>query len=291
MTSQFAKKLIGTFFALVLLTSCSLQTSYRFADWLVMWEIDDFVTLTSEQEEHLENYIEKTVYWHATRELPKIQADVQQMVAAIDQNTWNQTIDDYFWQSWTRVYFPVRDKLLNTTPTLLSQLTPAQIKELETNLAKRLEEDKEEDYSKSEEEYRKDRIKGMKKWMGRWLGDLTSAQEKAIEVYVDRMPLTLEQYYAYAKSWQSSFIQCIQKPKEAMNQCLTVLVTNGRETLAPAYAKIRKQKQEAWYQARFEIMQSMTAKQKAHLIDTLTDYDEDIQDVLEMDRFQLAKSK
>ena len=59
--------LIGCLF----LASCSsIKCGYSYADWVILWKLDDFFDLTSEQREFLNPQVDQHLIWHKTKELP-----------------------------------------------------------------------------------------------------------------------------------------------------------------------------------------------------------------------------
>src|SRR5690554_3242577 len=60
---------------ILLITGCSsTRLAYRYADWGIVWWVEDFVTLTKPQKRELNADIDELKQWHCSTELPRYQA-------------------------------------------------------------------------------------------------------------------------------------------------------------------------------------------------------------------------
>lgn len=59
---------------LTFLAGCSqTRLAYRYADWGVVWWVEDYISLTGEQEAQLSQDLEALRQWHCSAELPRYQ--------------------------------------------------------------------------------------------------------------------------------------------------------------------------------------------------------------------------
>ncbi len=159
-----------------LLTGCSFRLSYNWLDWLISWQVNDYVRLDRTQQAQLDKAIEGLHSWHRKTELPRysqhavsLQAQMNTPLTSSLALAHLETISQY----WQRVY---ARSLPHLIPLLIS-LDDKQTSELLSNLT--------EEYQESLNDYRQtsptDRqtssYKKRAKRFRKWVGQLNAEQE------------------------------------------------------------------------------------------------------------------
>ncbi|MDY6841774.1 MAG: DUF6279 family lipoprotein [Pseudomonadota bacterium] len=94
--------------ALGLVGCSSTKLAYRYADWGIVWWVEDYVSLTSEQKQQLNSDIEQLRQWHCSTELPHYQAWLDELESDITNGPPDQATIDYHQQqlfSFSRVFW------------------------------------------------------------------------------------------------------------------------------------------------------------------------------------------
>ena len=169
------------FLVLVLLTAsaCTVKTLYNQLDWLIADYLEDYVELSSEQQNILYQHLDDTLRWHKTSQLPlyaewleDFKLDVQNGLsyAKVEQNI-------AIFQTY------VRALMLRTAremTVLLPTLTPVQREELYTSLTRKNQEFKTTYVDINRNEQIKLYTRRMEERFELWLGSITEHQQQLI---------------------------------------------------------------------------------------------------------------
>ncbi|WP_372987380.1 DUF6279 family lipoprotein [Marinobacter sp.] len=125
------------FLTIALLSACSsTRTAYRYADWGVTWWVDDYVSLTGEQEQQLAQDLDNLRQWHCTAELPRYRQWLDELVRDTRSGDLDREKVSYHQQ---RLFDFLPGLLEQATPTatnLLGSLSDEQVAELARNMAR-----------------------------------------------------------------------------------------------------------------------------------------------------------
>ncbi|MDR9502684.1 MAG: DUF6279 family lipoprotein, partial [Desulfurivibrionaceae bacterium] len=165
----------------VFLAGCSsTRTAYRFADWGIVWWVEDYVTLNSAQKARLEEDLDNLRQWHCSAELPRytqwletLKEDLSPSVPEVDVIRHHQ-----------QQLFVFTDALLQravpATVNLLSTLSDEQVEELATNMAQQHRELEQEMLGGSAQENAEGRAERTAERLENWLGPLNDQQASLI---------------------------------------------------------------------------------------------------------------
>ena len=85
-------RLVAGLLVLALLAGCSANRFlYNRADTFVRWAVDDYVDLTSEQQQRFDDNLDVLLDWHRRAELPQYREFIFLSIAALDDGV---TIDE-----------------------------------------------------------------------------------------------------------------------------------------------------------------------------------------------------
>ncbi|MGL6123644.1 MAG: DUF6279 family lipoprotein, partial [Shewanella sp.] len=112
------------------LSACSTKFSYRFLDWAIGGEQEDYVTLDKSQQKAFDALIDKFVFWHQSQELSHYVIQLTEVERLIKTNTltpalWVEHVD-VAKRHWFRVFEFSLPELL---PIIMS-LTDTQVKSI-----------------------------------------------------------------------------------------------------------------------------------------------------------------
>ena len=124
-TTKFCLIVLGC----LLISSCSLRWSYNFLDWLVAWEVDEYVSLDPQQKKQLNNNVAQFHQWHRQTQLPLYaeflkQLESQLLDQKVDSSSLMQSFNQArkFWQDSLVQFTAFAPSLLRDRSSALSRV-------------------------------------------------------------------------------------------------------------------------------------------------------------------------
>lgn len=192
-----------------LVSACSsTRLAYRLADRGVVWWLDDYVTLTSEQKADLRRDIRELRSWHCEAELPRYELWLSDLRTELAEGDLSPERIAARQQELTVFTEPLGEQAIPVVTRLLASLTREQAQELADNLHRRQQELEQEYLIDDTPEQAAERIQERAE---RWLGPLNSQQQRIISEWVrDREPQTRQWLEGRAR-WQTAFTELLDQ--------------------------------------------------------------------------------
>jgi len=204
--SNWIKRFAVIGFAVTLM-ACSQSFVYSFLPRLILWEVDDYVTLTSEQSDRLLDTLEDALEVHRTEHIPFYIREMDSIESTIrTKQITPQTIES--WYGDAIAYR--RDSLAWIAPLGVEQLQGLSLQqrlELVENLVESLEDRRlaRDESPKTDEEKRatwaEERIESTEEL----LGDLTEEQKSILIRSVNEQLDNGDYWYEYRSRWLLEF--------------------------------------------------------------------------------------
>ncbi|WP_238942469.1 DUF6279 family lipoprotein [Marinobacter sediminum] len=201
--------------AIVALSGCSsTRMAYRYADWGVVWWVEDYVTLTDAQKTQLYDDLDDLRGWHCATELPKYQVWLDTLETDVrQQNITPEVLSEH------------QDELLGFFPPLLSRATPiasrllaslndAQVRELTDNMAERQRELEQEYLGEDPTATAAARAERTSERLERWLGDLNDNQQAIVTRWSEQRDRQTEIWLQGRRNWQLAFLDALERRQE-----------------------------------------------------------------------------
>ena len=173
-------RLVAGLLVLALLAGCSANRFlYNRADTFVRWAVDDYVDLTSEQQQRFDDNLDVLLDWHRRAELPQYRDFIFLSIAALDDGVTIDeaiVISEAIEQAVNRLQAEFIELLLLTGEDLSEQ----QILDFLAELDRQQQEFAEERLVRDEETYAADAAKSLEGLAKRLLGRLDEAQQSLI---------------------------------------------------------------------------------------------------------------
>ena len=255
----------------LLLTGCSAQLGYRYADTLVEWQLDDYVELTDDQQQRVSVTIDELHLWHAQQELPKYRtalAELREKIAAkqLQYDDIDRT-ENQLWQFWANV----QNRLLDEV-ALLQDLSMAQRRELLNNLQDKIDEQREEQAEDNESPLlaQIDRVNRREERLKEWTGDVTDEQQVLIRKWVRERPEG-EFWLDYRQRWHDAFADALlQQPPDMA--ALQALITEPRALRSAAHKAYTEQRTAVRHKYLWLLYESLTDSQRQKLLKQADEY-------------------
>lgn len=268
--------------AALMLSACTARLVYSNLDWLVLDFVEDYVSLSGDQEELLEAQLDDFATWHKTSELPKYQAQLQTLY---DKDL--STVDEAFLkQQQERFRGHIKSLAAHVTPDLylLSRsLTDAQRAEFIKNLDEQQQDYMEEYGEMSESETRELYRQRIDKNLRRWLGEISPEQRVIARQWADNIEITRQDWILYRLNtrdriktlfarkddpffYQQEFTQLMNEPERDYSDQLLAKLEHNRAT---ANSSI------------LAILETVSDRQKMHFKSEIQDWLELVKDLQE----------
>ena len=269
--------------SVLLVSGCSLgMLSYRNADWLLAYKIDDWVNLTAEQKTWLRPRLTQLQVWHRSHELGHVQRllrDSHLLAAGAPKEDEIQAIYTASVLTLNRTL----EQLLPDALLLLSRLEPAQIAYLERKLAKDNQK-LAKDIVLTPDARRSLRAKKAVKQFEGWFGRLSTTQETELIKRVDALPLLDEMHLNNRQRWQTELLELLKsKPDTKLFSAeLRSLMLDPQRRRDPVYDQAWKLQQQEWVSIVAWMVKHATPAQKSRLQKKLGGYVEEISRLLQV---------
>jgi len=266
-------RLLPVVLLLALMTGCTASFSYRFADWLLMWWVESYITLDSEQKKALKSEIQQVVDWHQREELPRYQQWLGDFRSLSSQplssesgmqalESWAAEIDGF----WNRIALKTEPIALN----LLSSLNDSQVEELLENLEQEQEElSKEYGFLNKDETVRLEKRQKLKrkrteKFARRWVGRLNSEQKQLIGDWAVESQDMVDMWLQQRELWKQKLAEALGKREtESLSfaEEISVLFTDSSSLWPPQYQSAVEKNTQLSFELIAAMQGTLTEKQ------------------------------
>ncbi len=248
-------KKIAVIIAIVLaLASCSsTKFAYRYADRGIVWWVDDYISMTDEQENQLKRDILALRDWHCRTELPRYSQWLAELKQDVRSGNLQKARVSYHQKQLLSFSLPLTDRAKPAAKRLLSSLSDEQVRELADNMAESQAELEKEFLAENPEQTRQARTERTKLRIERWLGTLNETQTRTLKQWSYNRGRQTKIWLEGRRAWQRKLIEALEQRKEAgFDRAIDYLIDNNEELRGPEY-------------------QQMMAESLASMTDLLTD--------------------
>jgi len=120
---------------LILLAGCSSLSFYRYADWLILWQVDHYVDLTSDQRHDLAQRLTPLLTRHRHESIPQYESFLVQFRQRFERGLTGQDLDGVY-ASYDRLRADLFDRVVADGGVLLASVDSRQVRILEAALKK-----------------------------------------------------------------------------------------------------------------------------------------------------------
>lgn len=257
------------FFSFTLLTGCSsTKMAYRYADWGVVWWVDDYIPMTSEQESRLEKDVRDLRQWHCSTELPRysqwlIQLKNDVRAGELDESTvaWHQ-------EQLLSFFPPLMAEAKPAATRLLSSLSDEQVLQLASNMEESQEELEAEFLAESPEATREARAERTAERAERWLGPLNERQRETVNAWSEARGEQTEIWLEGRRNWQQALLDALeQRDSDGFSERVSDLMKNYDEVRGERYQKMMSESRKAMAALMADLLQQADQRHLDHLVE------------------------
>ena len=254
---------------LILLAGCSSLSFYRYADWLILWQVDHYVDLTSDQRRDLAQRLTPLLARHRHEAIPQYEAFLVQVRQRFERGLTSQDIDEIY-ASYDRLRADLFDRVVADGGVLLAAVDSRQVRILEAALQK--DDDKAVRLVQAPAPERlKKRAQATIYWLEDWLGSLSKDQEAQIREWSLSLPDTQQAWVAYQQQRQQELLALLHQPRtpEHVAGELRTMFVYQDHTAPQAYQDAVRQMRAAVRAMALAIDQRLTPDQRHHVVTKL----------------------
>ncbi|MEO3681734.1 DUF6279 family lipoprotein [Shewanella vesiculosa] len=273
-----SKKLIILLLSSLFFVGCSTKVSYFFLDWAIEWEVEEYVDLTSEQQDKFDLIVESFLVWHRQQELPRYRDQLSLLSSLTNQ----QTMTPELWLEqvsmakahWYRIFDFVMPDLL----PLIASLSDEQVEQILVQLKKEQRELIEEYAGKDQAELITDSDKRIAKQLSEWTGNVTDEQKGIIHQANTERLATLDMWLEYRHEWLSQFEQALKRRQqtEYFTQQMTLLMVSPDELKSQVYRDNVTENTRKFGSMLITLNRTFSPRQRKHFDKKLTELVDDL---------------
>ncbi|MBQ1783862.1 MAG: hypothetical protein II007_09440 [Gammaproteobacteria bacterium] len=251
---------------LVMISGCSLRLTYGFLDWWLLWQVEDYVTLDSGQQQQLEQALQQFHQWHRQHELPRYAAlaeETAQILAAPRISVAQlQQIEDEASTLWQASV----DRLLPAGIRVLASLSDEQVSELAESLALARAEFAEEYVAPSATERLQNRAARLVETLEPLVGELNDQQQQQASEAVRRLQESASLALAHREQEHARFLALLAgRQQPGFASALTAFVHDYELRRPQPLQQVYDHNGAIVHQLVIDLHVNLTRKQRRHL--------------------------
>ncbi len=255
------------------LMGCSTKFIYQHVDWFVMDYLDDYVTLTEQQEKFVSKKIALVSRWHQSTELINYVEHFDQLA---EMNVNRMTLEQIH-QHRARLYahyVSLIDQVFPDIYPLARELNDEQVAEFLSNIDKRHDNYVEKFRDLSESDIRKKYYRRITTQLEHWLGSLTEEQVQLVYEWSYRLQVTsIDWMYAQAQlRVELESLLLARSNQSEFNSRLKSLLYTPETYYSPVLKAKLKFNEQTSDHFLLRIAHSVTDEQQEHLREALYEW-------------------
>jgi hypothetical protein len=264
---------------LILLAGCSSLSFYRYADWIILWQVDHYFDLTADQRHDVAERLTPLLARHRHEAIPQYEAFLVQVRQRFERGLTSQDID-WAYATFDRFRADLFDRVVADGGALLASVDSRQVRILEAALQKDHEKASRLVQDPAPERLKK-RADATLGWLEDWLGSLSKDQEAQIREWSLALPDSQQAWVAYQQQRQQELLALLHQsrtPERIAGELRTMFVYQDH-TAPQAYQDAVRQMRAAIKTMALAIDQQVTADQRRHAVTKLQRFIDQLHDL------------
>ena len=254
--------------ALLLLTlaGCSLTTTFRYADRIILWQLDHYFDLNSDQRHDLTQRLTPLLIRHRHEALPQYESFLCEIRQRIERGLTGSDVD-WVYATYDRLRADLFERVVGDGGVFLASVDASQVRTFETVLQKNNAK-AERLVQNSPSERLNKRAQATLDWLKDWLGPLTQEQREQIHQWSLTLPDTQQVWVAYQQQRQQELLTLLHQPRtpERAAQELRAIFNSPEQTASASYQNGLRQMRDAAKTMTLAIDQHVTPEQRRHAV-------------------------
>ncbi|MBZ2167352.1 DUF6279 family lipoprotein [Marinobacter sp. F4216] len=276
--NRFLKLCIAVILTLTLAACSSNRMAYRYADWGIVWWVEDYITLTSEQREQLASDIESFRQWHCSSELPRYQAWLEGFMVDLDEQDMQYQTVALHQQDLFSLFPPLLDRVVPIATNLLSSLSDQQVRELARNMEDNQQEYREKYLEDSASDTIEARAERAEERIERWFGELNREQRTVVKQWAENRGRQTEVWLQGRRNWQKALLAALERRNEpGFSDDVALLIKQSEQVRGAEYQAMMEDGRAALTTLLHDLMETSDPEHLAHLQQQANGLDGDLE--------------
>jgi uncharacterized protein DUF6279 len=254
---------------LLLLGGCSsTKMAYRYADWGIVWWVDDYIPMTAEQESRLKQDIHDLRQWHCATELPRYSEWLAELKSDVRSGDLSQSTVTHHQEQLLSFFPPLMERARPATTRLLSSLSDQQVQQLASNMEESQKELEDEFLADDPEQTREARAKRTMERVERWLGALNGRQRGTVNAWSEDRGKQTEIWLEGRRNWQQALIDALEtRNSDGFSEQVRYLMNNYEEVRGKRYQRMMSDSRTAMAGLMADLLQQADQRHLDHLLE------------------------
>jgi hypothetical protein len=282
MNTRFAYKTACSLLLVLLLSACTLQLIYPRLPFLVSWQIDNYLELSDEQEDWLDERLRKHLATHRENELPRYVAFSKKIQQTLNVETIDEQILIDLGLESKQLYVDLMHQFIDDAVELINGLSDEQVQRLVQKQKEETAEDDKEFASSNVEERAEQRLENTLDDLTELVGRLSKDQKQLVKSFVEQR----SESYLLAKPtqarWDQLVADALQKrhDKVYLREQLLLIFEQPESLRDPAYHAVYDRNGQLRRQMQVALFATLNTKQRAHLQKEIGQWHEDFSELI-----------
>lgn len=262
------RNLLVTLFSLLILAGCSsTKLAYRYADWGIVWWVDDYIPMTSEQESRLEQDIRDLRQWHCSTELPRYSEWLTRLKRDVRTGDLDALTVAGHQETLFSFFPPLMDRAKPAATGLLSSLSDEQVRQLAANMKDSQQELEEEFLADDPEKTRAARAERTTERVERWLGSLNDRQQETVSAWSEARGQQTEIWLEGRRNWQQALLDALEeRDSDSFADRISYLIDNNESVRGERYQQMMSESRTAMAELMTSLLQQADQRHLDHLL-------------------------
>ncbi len=264
----------------LLLTGCTVATTYNNLDRLARWQIADYVDFDDRQDAYFRAELDRVLYWHRVSELPVYAERLDQLAREINQEFTEPTLEAMIQdvRTWAE---RIEAEAMSMTIELMLSLTDAQVAELPARLEKAnaefAEDELDIDLSEVRENWADSMVDGAKYFMG----SLTREQRDYVQAQSLRYQPEQVMWVEYRRRWQAALLEALAGRREAtaFETRYRQLVKERESFWSPEFTRVSKSNDALRREVTLMLLRTANDQQRERMTERLSGFSQDFREL------------
>ncbi len=246
------------------LSACSFRMMYGYLDWILPWYLDDYVTLTDQQEKLFDRATFKFLGWHRSVELPRY-ADFFNSLkdAQVEPMSRQQVL--LFFDELTEMWLALLSESMPDLILLAQDLSDNQVKQISTALQSDHRNLEEKYGDRDDQEQRRYYREKMVENLEDWIGSISDKQKYLTNKWSLSRINTTQEWLAYRNSWREKFIGLLNERKNpAFSVKMQQFLLQPQQFYTESYRHAVQKNSHGFAQLIADISSTFTPEQRAY---------------------------
>ncbi|MGM0774915.1 MAG: DUF6279 family lipoprotein [Pseudomonadota bacterium] len=254
---------------LLVLAGCSsTKLAYRYADWGIVWWVDDYIPMTSKQESRLEQDIRDLRQWHCSTELPRYSQWLTRLRSDVRGGDLDESAVAWHQGKLFSFFPPLMDRAKPAVMRLLASLSDEQVRQLSANMEDSQKDMEEEFLADDPEQTRDARAKRTSERVERWLGPLNERQRKTISTWSEARGEQTQIWLEGRRNWQQALLDALEeRDSDSFADRISYLIDNNEAVRGKRYQQMMSESRPAMAQLMTELLQQADQRHLDHLVE------------------------